>query len=302
MSRIPRTFHFVFGLREQTEPFHLAHYICLASCLEVNRPDIVMFHYRHMPYGPWWNRIKQRLHLNRIEEDAFMASYRYKDPDIAPFRYAHLSDITRLQVLLEYGGVYADIDTIFVRPLPDDLYAEPCVMGKERVDWTMPAARQAGGSLCNAFIMAERGSSFVRAWLDSIYAEFDGSWSAHSTFLPYRLSQQHPMSIRIEPERSFFHLDWSREGIRQLFERSAEDLEDVYNLHLWSHLWWDRSRTGFTCFHEGRLTPAYIAYAHTTYSKLARRFLPPDLELDAKAYRRTVWLQQLENIRLKIGL
>ena len=28
-AAIPRTFHFVYGLRRQTEPFHLLHYLCL---------------------------------------------------------------------------------------------------------------------------------------------------------------------------------------------------------------------------------------------------------------------------------
>ena len=34
---IPNVYHFVFGLRPQTEPFHLMFYLCLASCLAVNR-------------------------------------------------------------------------------------------------------------------------------------------------------------------------------------------------------------------------------------------------------------------------
>ena len=46
---IPNIFHFVFGLKEQTEPFHLMYYLCLASCIEVNTPDKVCFHYHHEP-------------------------------------------------------------------------------------------------------------------------------------------------------------------------------------------------------------------------------------------------------------
>ena len=37
-AQIPRTAHFVFGLRPQVEPFHLVHYLAIASCAEVVAP------------------------------------------------------------------------------------------------------------------------------------------------------------------------------------------------------------------------------------------------------------------------
>ena len=55
----PRTFHFVFGMKPQTEPFHLAYYLCLASCLEVNRPDRVILYYHFEPYGRYWELIRE---------------------------------------------------------------------------------------------------------------------------------------------------------------------------------------------------------------------------------------------------
>src|SRR5262245_1997343 len=54
MSRIPRLFHFVFGLREQREPFHLVFYLCLASCRAVARPERMYFYYHHEPWGRYW--------------------------------------------------------------------------------------------------------------------------------------------------------------------------------------------------------------------------------------------------------
>ena len=48
---IPRTFHFVFGLKPQTEPFHLMYYLCLASCLAVERPQAVVLHHESKTRG-----------------------------------------------------------------------------------------------------------------------------------------------------------------------------------------------------------------------------------------------------------
>lgn len=277
MKRVPNTFHFVFGLREQTEPFHLMHYLCLASCLAVNRPDRVMFHYVNEPWGPLWDRIRPQLTLRRITMDARILGHAYADASLAPFRYAHLADVARLEALEEFGGVYADMDTLFVAPLPESLFEHPFTMGRERLDTSLEVAREAGGSLCNAWLMGEPGAAFVRRWMDGLHEAFGESWSEHSTFLPHRLAVASPQDIHIEPERSFFHYDWTPGGLRSLFVARCTVPDGVYSLHLWAHLWWSPDRHDFSTFHSGRLTPAYVRFADTPYARGARPFLPPDL-------------------------
>lgn len=91
--------------------------------------------------------------------------------------------------MLDRGGVYADIDTIFVNPFPERLWEQPFVLGWEGD--VVPATGEAPRpSLCNALIMAEPGAAFGRLWLEEMRAAFDGSWSAHSTPLPERLRQR----------------------------------------------------------------------------------------------------------------
>lgn len=280
-------YHFVFGLRPQTEPFHLMHYLCLASCLTVNRPDRVVVHLHNRPYGPLWERIAPHIEVQPIPEAELRLDLDYRDEHIKRYAYAHVSDFIRLRVLLEQGGVYADMDTLFVAPLPADLFAESCVMGHERVDRAAPSAPE--GSLCNALIMAEPGSPFIRTWLERMPDAFDGSWSNHSTFLPYRLSREFPQAIRVEPESRFFALDWSRDGIAGLFEQDRALPDDATSLHLWAHLWWEVERRDMSDFNHTRLTPDYVARARTTYARLARPHLPPGLAPSAM----TRWLRRL---------
>ena len=274
MKKIPRIFHFVFGLHPQTEPFHFMHYLCIASCLRVNKPDIVMFHYQHIPWGPWWELIAPSLQLRKIEPDKFISSFSYNDTCISQYRYAHLSDIARLEILIKYGGIYADIDTLFINEIPECFFEYEFVMGREKVDWKMSAAQEAGGSLCNAWMMGAPDSDFAKLLLARTYECFDGTWSAHSTFLPYRLSREHPDWIHVEPQRSFFFYDWTSEGIRGIFEKPRPNLDGAYSLHLWSHMWWKRQRIDTSCFHAGRLTPEYIRFSRSAYAELARPFLP----------------------------
>lgn len=274
-SRVPNVFHFVFGLRPQTEPFHLMHYLCLASCIGVNKPDKVMFHCQHEPWGEYWERIRPQLTIMPIEPDPFISSFHYRDPDLDHLRYAHLADVARLEIIAEHGGVYADMDTLFVSPLPASFFERPFVMGREPAEWSA-AATEAGGALCNAWMMGEPGAPFAREWLSQTYQSFDGSWSAHSTLLPFRMSREHPEWIHVEPSRSFFAFGFDQFGIRDIFKRRVRDLDGIYSIHLWGHCWWDAGIRHAGFFHAKRLTPAYVRHAGTTYATVARQFLPAD--------------------------
>lgn len=81
--RVPRIFHFVYGLRPQTRPFHLAHYLSIESCIRVNRPDRVLFHYRHPPWGRYWDLIRDKLEL--VSVTAPKVELKYDDPRIEAY-------------------------------------------------------------------------------------------------------------------------------------------------------------------------------------------------------------------------
>jgi hypothetical protein len=274
LSRIPNHFHFIFGLKRQREPFHLCHYLCLESCYQVNRPEKIHFYYRHMPYGEYWDRIEDRLSLEKVELSPIVTNFRYgfRNRWSKRYSYAHHADFIRLEKLVERGGVYADIDTIFVNPIPDMLYSKPFVLGRE-ADVECQTTGQVLPSLCNAFIMAEKGADFGRLWLKRMEEAFDGSWSSHSTLLPQRLSEVYPDLIHIEPARSFYKHMWTREGIQTLFEGCDTDFSGVYSIHLWSHLWWSKRRRDFSDFHAGLITEENIHTTPNTYNLLARRYL-----------------------------
>jgi len=275
----PRTFHFVFGLRNQTEPFHIAHYLCLRSCLEVNEPDRIVLHHHHEPYGPWWDRIRPELELRRVEPHAWVRDHpAYLEHDEGLFiqgwdlGYAHQADFIRLQLLIDEGGVYADMDTLFVDRLPDSYFAAPFVIGKEDAS-TYDADRATGQTLCNAFLVSEPSSVFAREWLKRMYDVFDGTWSRHSCEEASLVAADIPDEVLVVDQRHHFMHPCSPEGLASLFERRDDDLEGVYSFHLWAHMWWSRLRTDMSMFHAGDLTEDYVRTADTTYAVTARRFL-----------------------------
>jgi hypothetical protein len=271
---IPRQFHFVFGLKDRPERFHLAHYLCLASCQAVNQPDRIWFHCRHEPYGDYWDRIRDLVTMVPAEPDRFIEDYRYPDRFLNRYRYAHHADVVRLDALIRHGGVYADIDTLFVHPWPAELQRQPCVLGRED-DVRCQRTGETKPSVCNAIIGSEPDGRFVRAWRDNLHAAFDGSWSNHSGFLAAELSGADPEAVHLEPPRTFYKHMFTPEGIHTLFEGLDADFSGVLSMHLWSHLWWDRRRRDFSRFHAGQLTEEYVRHMDTTYTIAARPFLPP---------------------------
>jgi hypothetical protein len=274
MARIPRHFHFIFGLKPQDEPFHIAYFLCLESCLQVNRPERITFYYHHEPYGAWWDLIRDRLELVHVSLSPHVTAGFYDSKFIRQYNYAHHADFIRLEKLCEYGGVYADIDTLFVNPLPDALFEESFVLGREK-SLSQGDGRPEAAALCNAFIMAEPNAAFLRRWIDEMPAAFDGSWSEHSCQLPNRLSERYPQEISIEPERSFYPYMWTEKDLRELLQERHHNWEGAYSLHLWSHLWWSARRFDFSPFNGDRITERFIRRGTTTYALAARRFLPP---------------------------
>lgn len=272
---IPNQYLFVFGLRRQDEPFHIAHYLCIESCFQVNRPDRILFFYQHEPWGPWWQRAKPRLTLVRIDPDPrhYGIRYGWRHRGCRRYRYAHVADFVRLEQLLQHGGVYADIDTLFVQPPSQELRRKPFVLGRES-DIVCQTTGRLQPSLCNALIMSQPQSEFGQRWLEAMPKAFDGSWSNHSTLLPQRLSVETPQAIHIEPPRTFYRYMWTRKDLRTLLEGCERDMAGISSIHLWSHLWWASDRRDFSDFHHGLMTEEHVRRVDTTFNLLARPFLP----------------------------
>ncbi len=278
---IPNIFHFVFGMARDFggKPFSLVHYLSVKSAVVLNKPDAVYLHYQYEPEGEWWQRAKQLMSLNKIvAPDSFMGRPLY--------HMAHKADVVRLQALEKTGGIYLDMDTISVKPLTA-LLSHSFVIGQELKTAYIPknyrqkikysirkslglikesAVTSAG--LCNAVLLAEKGSEFVAGWLKE-YRTFrskgrDNYWNEHSVLVPEQLAILHPESIAILSPYAFHYPLYDTEGLKSMFEVETE-FPGAYLHHLWESFSWDK--------YLSRLTVKEIMDQNTTYNLIARKFL-----------------------------
>ena len=281
MATIPNIVHFVFGLREQTEAFHLLHYLAIESCRRHQQPRQIFFYYHHLPWGMYWDLVRPHLTLVKVEPVQDVEEAEYDDALVpAQYRYAHHADFIRLDALIEHGGIYADIDTVFVSALPPELLEHSFVIGSEgRVIDELTG--EVKSSLCNALLLAEPGAQFGRAWRAKMADALNGTWSNHSCFLPQRLSEELPGSVHVEPESSFFSVPASEQGLAYLLEEREQAMlpSSAYSIHLWAHLWWQEGRDDFSTVSGAHLTLEHLRNSQSLLARLVRDILPePDID------------------------
>ncbi len=184
MPRIPKTLHYCFGLTPDfaARPWSLVHHACVRSAIERIRPDMVRFHYRHEPSGPWWDATRPLVDPVRIGAEVTDA----------------LS--ARLEPLVDEGGIFLEPDVLVQRNF-DPLLEFGTVLGVENVG--------ADARLGTGVILAERGAPFLLRWLESLA----GSGGRQPGAM--KLAPQPADGVRILPFTAFHwplgveeHLEW----------------------------------------------------------------------------------------------
>lgn len=216
-TKIPRIVHFVFGM-EKGAVFGLVQYLAVASASRVLHPEHIYLHYVHLPTGFYWDMLVGVVEIRRIEEiDSIFGQ--------PVTHYAHKADVARLRALLEFGGIYLDLDMISLSSF-DHLLDHDFVMGQEGEDGRI--------GLCNAVILASKESKFLKIWYES-YSTFNSSlWSYHSVVLPNEIAAQHPSEITILGHKAFFWPMWDKKALDVMYTKHSYDYQDNLAVHLWN--------------------------------------------------------------------
>ena len=210
---VPNIVHFIyFG---NTKNLTFIQYLSILSASIVQKPRLLMLHCDVLPKGYWWERLWREVPLNIMYREA------PKDVYGQPIRHAfHQSDVARLEILLEHGGIYLDTDVLVIQPL-DALRRYDLSMGKEKTP-----------KLISGIIVARKNALFLKIWQRSYRNNYwQYKWDYNSGIVAYKLYKERQDLVHVEPTR-LTTPDWLE---RHRLYYDDINWRELYVLHLMFH-------------------------------------------------------------------
>ncbi|CAF0759123.1 unnamed protein product [Rotaria sordida] len=164
--------------------------------------------------------------------------------------HAHRGDIMRLEVLIEYGGIYLDSDVLTLRSFDPLLNLNDVIM----------AHQDDGIKVCNAVILAKKDATFLKRLYDAYQSFNENCWDCHSVKLPGQLASIYPNDITVLPTNAFFRPSWNEKAA--LYASNNYDFTPNYACHLWN------KKNNHD--HLSRLTPELALNANNTFGRMLR--------------------------------
>jgi Glycosyltransferase sugar-binding region containing DXD motif len=181
----------------------------------VLKPDVLFHHYICEPHGQYWDAIKHRLTLQRVDD----FSQIFDRPIAVP---AHKSDVMRLRAVLKYGGIYMDTDVLPFRSFDPLLNTGRLIRG---VEWAT--------NMGNSVIIAPVNDRFLREWLDDYVTFNDDVWAEHSIQRPSDRSWIDE-DVCVLGNAAFFKFEG--QSLDRLYDTGGNESTDgVYAVHLYNH-------------------------------------------------------------------
>jgi hypothetical protein len=146
----------------------------------------------------------------------------------------YVSDVMRLDILYEYGGIYMDTDIISLKPftpINEDILT---------ISWEDNTME----SVCNAFMVTSPGNLFIKTWLDKMPEALTyATWAYGGVVLPKELA----LNCYLEDWRSVIDhklacpLDLKANWMfdPKLKDAAKEKIAGAYNIHIFETFWRD---------------------------------------------------------------
>ena len=134
------------------------------------RPDVIYFHSNIEPTGDYWDQAKkiENFTVNKRQPPTFVFGQGIQEPQSET---GH-SNVDRVKVLLEYGGIYLDLDVLVTKSM-DKLREHKCTVGYEYYN-----GRHV---VCGGIIVCSKDSAFLHMWAQSFLEDYRPSdWAYNS--------------------------------------------------------------------------------------------------------------------------
>jgi hypothetical protein len=164
--------HFIYPETSRTRPWSYINALTVRLALKIQKPRKVFF-WTNAPGFIQPELVHPDVEICHMEFPTTFEGVEVRWPQ-------YMSDIARLQILHEHGGIYMDTDMLLMRPL-DNVLTSMLVLSLER---------DSGTSISNALMIAPPKNDFIRLWLDGMAdALKSGEWANGGVNLPFEISQ-----------------------------------------------------------------------------------------------------------------
>ncbi|RUS80487.1 hypothetical protein EGW08_011765 [Elysia chlorotica] len=229
---VPNIVHYVWLGKRHLKYFA---YLSILSSLHVLQAEAVYVHGDIEPLGELWQEVKLNPRVKFIQRN-FPSSV-FGQP-IVKFA-SHASDYLRGDLLLRYGGVYADWDVIFLQEMPSIMRRYNTTAN---VDW--PETGDFPDVFNLGVLVAAPGAPFLRHFLESYRWYLDGHWSYNAIHMPYKVYEKIPGSLNVDRHLQILcakqkcHATWLKDykstSIDHLGSHSIDWTKDALAIH-WTY-------------------------------------------------------------------
>ena len=253
---VPNIVHYVFGLDPVgIMPFGILQYLSIVASVLYVRPDEIRWHHKFTPQDElsrkWWACSLPHIALTPVEPVTIV-----RGRPLPNLIVQQQSDIIRIRLMNDTGGIYFDTDVIPLRSFTE-LRVYEFLMGKEG---------NRDDALCPAVLVGAPHSRFIQRLWNS-YDTFDPKvWAYHAVAVPALLQQQAPDECTVVGGRAFFTPGFG--SLHELHEQDdGYDFRENFAVHLWATAH-DGYRASFS-----KLTIADIFVRKGSFHRIARKLL-----------------------------
>lgn len=224
-SNIPKLIHLIY-LKQR--PLNSYNYKCINSVIKHMSDYKIIIHNDIEPNDSEWEILKTNKNVSIHKVDRIK---KYKDIQINHIQYE--SDIIRLQILYEFGGVYLDTD-IYILKNFDELIK----------DYNVFYCQENPGSLINCVLCSEPKNEFINILMSNLEIGLRmNSWAWHIRDFPKLLLNNnsyfiYKYKIKILDHKNFCPIKWTEDYL--LNDPNFIITDDMYGVHLFETILGDK--------------------------------------------------------------
>ncbi|PSN54203.1 hypothetical protein C0J52_03535 [Blattella germanica] len=159
---VPNIVHF---LRFQSPNFTFVHAVTTLAAFKNQRPEKIMFHTDVESFvGPYWEKIKNTPGLVYEIVKVTLPDTIFGQKFSEGWHLWHAGDVTRIRILMKYGGIFLDNDAYVVRSL------DPFRKFEMALGW------DENQCLGTQVLVANKNARFLPLWLNSYRKYYPEQW------------------------------------------------------------------------------------------------------------------------------